>query len=78
MARPSRAEMRRMAEVSERAAARSDASAADGDRAANDPSNSPRVQAQARTAAGFARNHAREYREEAELLRQGYLPGEDI
>lgn len=78
MARPSRAEMRHMAEVSERAAARSAAAAADGDRAANDPNNSPRVQAQARNAAGFARNHAREYREEADLLRQGYLPGEDI
>jgi hypothetical protein len=77
MGRPSRTEMRRMAEESERAAARSAAAAVDGDRAANDPSNSPTLRAQAKAAAGFARNHAQEYREDAAKLREGYLPGED-
>lgn len=77
MSRLSRAEMRRMAETADRAALRSEAAAADGDRAARDQGNSPTKRAQAETAAGFARNHAREYREEAEALRDGRLPGED-
>lgn len=77
MGRPSRAEMRRMAEECERGAARSLAAAADGDRAASDPGNSPTKQAQAKVAAGFARRHAQEYREDAAKLREGYLPGED-
>lgn len=77
MARPSRTEMARLAEVSEVAAARSERAAADGDRAAADPSNSPRVQACATRAAGFARNHAREYQEEAAGYRDGRMPGEE-
>lgn len=77
MSRPSRAEMRALAADAERGAARADAAATDGDRAAADPDNSPTIQAQARAAAGFARGHAQEYREDAAKLREGYLPGED-
>lgn len=77
MKRPSRAEMRRMAADCEQSALRSDAAALDGDRAAADPSNSPTLRAQAKAAAGFARRHAQEYREDAAKLREGYLPGED-
>lgn len=77
MSRPSRADMRAMAKDAERGAARSQAAAADGDRAANDPANSPTIRAQAKAAAGFARRHAQEYREDATKLREGYLPGED-
>jgi hypothetical protein len=69
--------MRAMAEDAERGATRSLAAATDGDRAANDPTNSPTIQAQAKAAAGFARKHAQEYREDAAKLREGYLPGED-
>ncbi|NUS81893.1 MAG: hypothetical protein HOY75_03825 [Streptomyces sp.] len=69
--------MREMAADCETAALRSDAAALDGDRAAADPSNSPTLRAQAKAAAGFARQHAQEYREDAAMLRDGYLPGED-
>ena len=77
MSRPSRREMRELAEDREKCAARSDAAALDGDRAAADPNNSPTLRAQARAAAGFARQHAQEYREEAEAFRDGRIPGED-
>ncbi|WP_406418000.1 hypothetical protein [Streptomyces sp. NBC_01614] len=77
MSRPSRREMRELAEDREKCAVRSDAAAVDGDRAANNPNNSPTHRAQAKAAAGFARQHAQEYREEAEALRDGRIPGED-
>lgn len=77
MSRPSRAEMRAMAESAERSAARADAAALSGDRDANNPDNSPTHRAQAAAAAGFARQHAAEYRDDAAKLREGYLPGED-
>jgi hypothetical protein len=77
MGRPSRREMRELAEGREKSAARSDAAALDGDRAAADPSNSRTIRAQAAAAARFARQHAQEYREEAEALRDGRIPGED-
>jgi hypothetical protein len=77
MSRPSRREMNELAADREKSAARSDAAALDGDRAANDPNNGPLHRAQARAAAGWARQHAQEYREEAEALRDGRLPGED-
>lgn len=77
MSRPSRREMRELAEDREKCAARCDRNAADGDRAANDPANSPGTQARAARAAESARNHAQEYREEAAALRDGRLPGED-
>ncbi|MEV6696258.1 hypothetical protein AB0M68_03720 [Streptomyces sp. NPDC051453] len=66
-----------MAANCEKAALRSDAAALDGDRAAGDPANSPRVQAQAKAAAKSGRQHAREYREDAAALRAGRMPGED-
>ena len=77
MARMTRREMNELAEDREKCAARSDAAAIDRDRAANDPNNSPTLRAQAKAAAGFARQHAQEYREEAEALRDGRIPGED-
>ncbi|CAL9667501.1 hypothetical protein SUDANB145_07236 (plasmid) [Streptomyces sp. enrichment culture] len=77
MARPSRAEMHELAVDRDKCAARCDRNAADGDRAANDPNNSPSTQARAARAAESARNHAREYREEAAALRAGRIPGED-
>lgn len=77
MSRPSRREMRELAEDREKCAARCDRNAASGDRAAADPANSLTVRAQAEAAANFARNHAREYREEAAALRDGRIPGED-
>jgi len=77
MSRPTRAEMRALAADAERGAARADAAAASGDRDANNPDNSPTHRAQAATAAGFARGHAQEYRDDAAKLREGYLPGED-
>jgi len=75
--RLSRRQMNELAEDREKSAARSDRAAASGDAAAVDPNNSPAIQAQARTAARFARNHAQEYREEAAALREGRMPGED-
>ena len=77
MSRPSRREMNELAADREKSAARCDRNAASGDRAAADPTNTPTMRAQAETAAHFARNHAREYREEAAKLREGYLPHED-
>jgi hypothetical protein len=77
MSRPSRREMQELAADREKCAARSAAAAISGDRAAADPSNSPTHRAQAATAAHFARQHAQEYREEAEALRDGRIPGED-
>ncbi|MFG2811488.1 hypothetical protein [Streptomyces massasporeus] len=75
--RLTRREMNELAVDREKCAARSDAAALDGDRAAADPVNSPTLRAQAKAAAGFARRHAQEYREEAEALREGRIPGED-
>lgn len=77
MSSPTRREMNELAEDREKCAARCDRNAADGDRAAADPANSLAMRARAETAAHFARNHAREYREEAAALRDGRLPGED-
>lgn len=77
MSRPSRREMQELADDRDKCATRSDAAARDGERAAADPNNSPTLRVQAKTAAGFARQHAREYREEAAALRDGRIPGED-
>lgn len=77
MARMSRHEMNELAEDREKCAARCDRNAADGDRVASDPANSPGKQARAARAAESARNHAQEYREEAAALRDGRIPGED-
>ncbi|MEH0442472.1 hypothetical protein QA811_02055 [Streptomyces sp. B21-102] len=77
MTRPSRREMRELAEDREKCAARCDRNAKSGREAAADPSNSPTIRAQAAAAAKSAANHAREYREEAAALREGRIPGED-
>ncbi|MGI5397849.1 hypothetical protein [Streptomyces sp. CA-251251] len=75
MARITRARMNREADYLEnQAAARSDAAAADGERAAADPSNSDHTRACAARAAQAARNHATEYREMAATLRAGEIP----
>lgn len=77
MAGMSRREMNELADDREKCAARCDRNAASGDLAAADPANSLAVRAQAEAAAHFARNHAREYREEAAALREGRIPGEE-
>lgn len=77
MSRPSRREMNELAADREKCAARCDRNAASGDRDAANPDNSPTLRAQASIAAKFARQHAQEYREEAEALRDGRIPGED-
>lgn len=77
MARLSRAEMRELAEDREKCAARSEANAKSAAAAAKDESLSPAMRRQAAATVPIARNHAREYREEAEALRDGRLPGED-
>ena len=77
MSRPSRREVQELAEDREKCAARCDRNAKSGREAAADPSNSPTTRAQAAAAARSAANHAREYREEAEALREGRIPGED-
>ncbi|MDX2707795.1 hypothetical protein PV350_33840 [Streptomyces sp. PA03-6a] len=68
------AELLELAVDRERCAARCEAAALDGDRAAVDPGNSPMVRAQAKRAAEVARGHATEYREEAEEFRAGEVP----
>lgn len=75
--RMTRREMNDLAADRDKCAARSEAAAHDGIRAATDPSNSPALRTQAKAAAGFARRHAQEYREEAQALREGRIPGED-
>ncbi|MFB8247348.1 hypothetical protein ACFC5X_20180 [Streptomyces sp. NPDC055952] len=75
--RMTRREMNELAADRIKCAARSEAAARDGELAAADPANSPARRAQARTAAGFARRHAQEYREEARALLEGRTPGQD-
>lgn len=58
----------------ERAALRADEGARDGDRVAADPAESPRIREQAAAAARTAREHAADYRYEAELFRAGEIP----
>jgi hypothetical protein len=69
--------MRELAEDREKCAARCDRNAQSGREAAADPANSPTTREQAAAAAKFAESHAQEYREEAEALRDGRIPGED-
>jgi hypothetical protein len=69
--------MNELAEDREKCAARSERNAQSGREAAADPNLSDTTRRQAATAAVFADRHAREYREDAAKLREGYLPGED-
>lgn len=77
MARPSRREMNELAADREKCAARSERNAESGRQAAADPTLSNTIRKQAAAAAVFAQQHAREYREEAQALREGRIPGED-
>lgn len=77
MARPSRREMRELAEDREKCAARSARNAASAKAAANDPTLSETMRKQAAATVPIALRHAQEYREEAEALCDGRLPGED-
>jgi hypothetical protein len=69
--------MNELAADREKCATRSAANAQSGREAAADPTLSDSTRRQAATAAEFAEGHAQEYREEAEALRDGRLPGED-
>ncbi|MFF9301293.1 hypothetical protein [Streptomyces sp. NPDC014764] len=75
MARITRARMNRDADYWEsKAAPRADAAAADGERAAADPTNSGHTRACAARAAEIARRDAAEYRNIADTLRAGEIP----
>ena len=77
MSRPSRREMRELAEDRERCADRSARNAESARAAANDPTLSDSMRRQAAATVPIALRHAQEYREEAEALRDGRIPGED-
>lgn len=77
MSRPTRAEMNELAADREKSAARSERNAQSGREAAADTTLSDTTRKQAAAAAEFAARHAQDYREEAEALRDGRLPGED-
>lgn len=66
--------MAELAADRERCAARSERAAASADRAAADEALDPATRAQAAAQAPVSRRHAREYREEAALLRAGIDP----
>lgn len=77
MSRPTRDEMRELAADRDKCAARSERNAQSGREAAANPNLSDTTRRQAAAAAVFADRHAQDYREEAEALRDGRLPGED-
>ncbi|SEF16591.1 hypothetical protein SAMN05428942_7306 [Streptomyces sp. 2112.2] len=58
----------------QQAALRADEAARDGERVAADPKESPLIRAQAKVGARYAREHARDYRYEAELFAAGEIP----
>ena len=73
----SRREMNELAEDREKCTARCERNALSGREAAADPTLSDTTRKQAAAAAVLAERHAQEYREEAEALREGRIPGED-
>lgn len=77
MSRMSRREMRELAADREKSAARSQRNAESARAAANDPTLSENMRRQAAATVPIALRHAQEYREEAEALRDGRIPGED-
>ncbi|MEW1568286.1 hypothetical protein AB0454_35580 [Streptomyces sp. NPDC093509] len=77
MSRPSRAEMRELAEDREKCAARSASNAESARVAAADTTLPEAVRQRAAVMVPIALGHAAEYREEAEALRAGRIPGED-
>ncbi|MCA1219268.1 hypothetical protein [Streptomyces sp. 8L] len=75
MARMTRARMNREADYLEKVAApRLDAAAADGKRVAADPSRGEYTRSCAGRAAEIAQEHAAEFRNAAQTLREGELP----
>lgn len=77
MARMPRREMNELADDREKSAARSARNAASAKAAANDPTLSETTRKQAAATVPIALRHAQEYREEAEALREGRIPGQD-
>lgn len=77
MARMSRREMNELAADRDKSAARSARNAESARQAAADPSLSDNMRRQAAATVPIALRHAQEYREEAEALRDGRIPGED-
>lgn len=77
MARLTRSEMTELAEDREKCAARSARNALSASAAAKDMSLPETTRKQAAATVPIALNHAQEYREEAEALREGRIPGED-
>lgn len=77
MSRPSRAEMRELAEDREKCAARSARNAQSARVAAADESLPEATRKRAAVMVPIALGHAAEYREEAAALRAGRIPGED-
>ncbi|MEW1565729.1 hypothetical protein AB0454_22420 [Streptomyces sp. NPDC093509] len=75
--RPSRREMNELAADREKSAARCEANAQSAREAAANPANSETKRRQAAATIPMALGHAAEYREEAEALRDGRIPGED-
>ncbi|MFL4947514.1 hypothetical protein ACJ6WE_09090 [Streptomyces sp. MMS24-I31] len=77
MSRPSRREMRELAVDREKCAARCERNAESARQAASDPALTDNMRKQAAATIPIALRHAQEYREEAEALRDGRIPGED-
>jgi hypothetical protein len=77
MARMSRREMNELADDRDKCAARCAWNAESARAAANDPSLSDNMRRQAAATVPIALRRAQEYREEAEALRDGRIPGED-
>ncbi len=69
--------MRELAEDREKCAARCERNAHSARQAAVDPALSETARKQAAATVPIALRHAQEYREEAEALRDGRIPGED-
>jgi hypothetical protein len=69
--------MRELAEDREKCAARCERNAQSARDAAADPTLSETTRKQAAATVPIALRHAQEYREEAEALRDGRIPGED-
>lgn len=77
MGRMSRREMNELAEDREKCAARSARNARSAKAAASDTTLPEVTRKQAAATVPIALRHAQEYREEAEALREGRIPGED-
>jgi hypothetical protein len=69
--------MRELAEDREKCAARCERNAQSAKEAAANPALSETTRKQAAATVPIALRHAQEYREEAEALRDGRIPGED-